>query len=552
MNAICCILLMAVSAHATTYTVKTGGGGNYTTIQACATAMAAGDTCTVYAGTYSENVSVPAGTSGNVKTVTVNGSDVVYIVGAVTLNSYTSLVGNCTANSDSAYGTCGFSVGKPSSPSSAHCVALASNASTVRITNNSFYACGAYMVSEPTSSSTDNVYIGGNTFAYSCSISSAPNVCNMMQINGTHQLIENNDFSHVSDGAYLNGEWIVMRHNTMHDIETIDCGSNSGNCHIDFQQSDGSGGTSGEGVQHVLLENNTITNMLSNGGSVSGAGVHATGLFQNDASASNFQYGIVRFQNVSHVDGGGLFNDTNNWAYLKTYNNNYIDINRQLNQSGELFDTFTGGLNASSLNNLYYFTVPLTGFGVYACGSQTCSTFTYGHSLGYCTSTGCSSIYGNSYGSGSLASGLGNVIADPQFVDYSTNNFALGTGSPALASGTNLTTVASGDSGAGTSLVVTDAAYFQDGMGIAGVNADCISVKTASNHVCVTAVNYSTNTLTLASGIARSSGDSVWLYSDSSGRQVLTGSAPNMGASISNSTTAQTPMPPTGLINVAQ
>jgi hypothetical protein len=553
MNAICGILLMAVSAHATTYTVKAGGGGNYTTIQACAATMSAGDTCMVYAGTYSENVSVPAGTLGSVKTLTVNGSDVVYILGTVTLNSYTSIVGNCTANSDSTYGTCGFSVGEPSSPSSGHCVALASNASTVRITNNSFYACGPYMVSEPTSSSTDNVYIGGNTFAYSCSTSSSPNVCNMMQINGTHQLIENNDFSHVGDGPYLNGEWIVLRHNTMHDIETTDCGSNSGNCHIDFMQADQSGGTTGEGVQHILLENNTITNMLANGGSVSGAGVHATGLFQNSASASNFQYGIVRFQNVSHVDGGGLFNDTNNWAYLKTYNDNYIDINRTLNQSGELFDTFSAGMNASAVNNLYYITVPLKGLAVYGCGSATCSTFTYGHSLAYCTSTGCSSIYGDNYGTASFTSGPGNVMANPLFVNYSANNFNLSAGSPAIATGTYLTTVASGDSGTGTSLVVTDAAYFQDGSGIASVNGDCVSVTTVTNHVCVKAVNYSTNTLTLASGITRSSGDSVWLYSDSSGRQVLSGSAPNIGASVPNIASSPAPAPSSaaGLAGVA-
>src|SRR5690349_2216338 len=55
MQPIWCILLLAVSANAATLTVKSGGGGNFTTIQACATAMAAGDTCVVYAGTYNEN-----------------------------------------------------------------------------------------------------------------------------------------------------------------------------------------------------------------------------------------------------------------------------------------------------------------------------------------------------------------------------------------------------------------------------------------------------------------------------------------------------------------
>ena len=48
MKTICCILFLAVAVNAATYTVKSGGGGNYTTIQACATAMAPGDTCVVW------------------------------------------------------------------------------------------------------------------------------------------------------------------------------------------------------------------------------------------------------------------------------------------------------------------------------------------------------------------------------------------------------------------------------------------------------------------------------------------------------------------------
>src|ERR1700730_4177664 len=82
-----CVLLLAVSANGANLTVKSGGGGNYTTIQACATAMAAGDTCVVYAGTYNESVTVTAGTVGNYKTITVNGSDIVTVLG-FTLKSH--------------------------------------------------------------------------------------------------------------------------------------------------------------------------------------------------------------------------------------------------------------------------------------------------------------------------------------------------------------------------------------------------------------------------------------------------------------------------------
>ena len=134
----------------------------------------------------------------------------------------------------------------------------------------------------------------------------------------------------------------------------------------------------------------------------------------------------------------------------------------------------------------------------------------------------------------------GNKNANPLFiVNYISpgnpnNNYQLQSGSPAIAAGTYLTTVASGDSGSGTSLVVNDASYFQDGYGLSNaystVSPDCVAVGTASNHVCVTNVNYTNNTLTLASSISRAAGQGVYLYSKSDGEQVLTGSAPDMGA----------------------
>src|SRR5580698_5213501 len=105
-----CLLLLTLSLNAATRTVKSGGGGNYTTIQACASAMAAGDTCVVYAGTYNETPTVSAGTAGNYKTITVNGSDVVTVQGFI-LNSHTQLIGNCAA--PATVGSCGFNIQDP-------------------------------------------------------------------------------------------------------------------------------------------------------------------------------------------------------------------------------------------------------------------------------------------------------------------------------------------------------------------------------------------------------------------------------------------------------
>src|SRR6267378_1838375 len=113
MQTVCCVLLLAVSASGANLTVKSGGGGNYTTIQACATAMAAGDTCTVFAGTYNEVVTIVAGTVGNYKTLTVNSGDAVNVYGFV-INSHTKVDG--------------FNITRPSAPASNNCVDVASNA----------------------------------------------------------------------------------------------------------------------------------------------------------------------------------------------------------------------------------------------------------------------------------------------------------------------------------------------------------------------------------------------------------------------------------------
>jgi hypothetical protein len=136
----------------------------------------------------------------------------------------------------------------------------------------------------------------------------------------------------------------------------------------------------------------------------------------------------------------------------------------------------------------------------------------------------------------------GDVSGDPKFVNASSSlgdpseatypNLNLKADSPAIDKGGPLTTVGSGDVGSGVSLVVADAGYFQDGTWApAGtVEPDWIAVGSVTKVVQISAVNYSTNTITLASGINRNVGDSVWLYKKSDGKLVLYGSAPDAGA----------------------
>ncbi len=107
--------------------------------------------------------------------------------------------------------------------------------------------------------------------------------------------------------------------------------------------------------------------------------------------------------------------------------------------------------------------------------------------------------------------------------------------SPAKDGGSYLTTATNVGSNS-TNLIVADSMYFQDGARgsdlARGVTLfpDWIAIGTVNNAVRISAINYNTNTITLASPMTWSSGASIWLYKNSSGSIVLSGSAPDYGA----------------------
>lgn len=148
-----------------------------------------------------------------------------------------------------------------------------------------------------------------------------------------------------------------------------------------------------------------------------------------------------------------------------------------------------------------------------------------------------------------------NVNGDPKFADpditdplsqnlfsgvhgYATTalpNLSLQASSSAINGGTHLTHTVSGATN-GNIMVVADAWYFQDGSRgsdlARGVTqfADWIAVGVISNTVQVSSIDYSTNTITLASHLTWADDDAVWLYKKSDGSIVLAGTAPDYGA----------------------
>jgi hypothetical protein len=133
---------------------------------------------------------------------------------------------------------------------------------------------------------------------------------------------------------------------------------------------------------------------------------------------------------------------------------------------------------------------------------------------------------------------------DPKFTNPDLSNpsaiatlpdLSLQPSSPAINDGTYLTKATSSGSNS-TTLTVDDALYFQDGSWgsdlARGVDffPDWIAIGSVNNVVKISSINYSTNTITLASPMTWSNGANIWLYKKSDGVVVLTGSSPDMGA----------------------
>jgi hypothetical protein len=150
----------------------------------------------------------------------------------------------------------------------------------------------------------------------------------------------------------------------------------------------------------------------------------------------------------------------------------------------------------------------------------------------YCTSaqttcTGCCTASGNP------------LFVNPDLTDPTSAtlpNLALQATSPAINGGTYLTQAAGAGSNTVT-LIVDDAMYFQDGTWgsdlARGVTffPDEIAIGTVGNTVAISAINYATNTITLASAKTWADDAPIWLYKKSDGAVVLNGSAPDYGAS---------------------
>lgn len=125
-------------------------------------------------------------------------------------------------------------------------------------------------------------------------------------------------------------------------------------------------------------------------------------------------------------------------------------------------------------------------------------------------------------------------------------DLSLQSGSPCIDAGSYLTQ-ANGSGSNSATLIVDNAIFFQDGTwgsSLSSVNADYIAIGTVSNSARIISINYSTNTIYLASAMTWSDNAPVWVYADSDGTRVLYGSAPDVGAYESPYGSSPPPPPP--------
>lgn len=523
-------LLVAVPASAIQYYVDSTSGNDtnpgtspslpWKTLGKAAATLAFGDTVDIIAGSYDERITpANSGTPGNAITyqasvTCVPGSGTCPKLRGITLTnkSYIIVKGLEFTNA-------GFS-------SDTNATIIIGGTTGVQILNNYIHdttTITAGILSSSSGAKASGLVVNGNTMA---NIGTAGVRKAAMQLWADDTLIDSNDISHAGDFVDLFGTRAVIRNNTFHDSSESDAGGE----HIDALQSF-CAGTPSQAASYVLLEGNVHKNnpdLNSHFGLFNGtnscAGLNPTTTI------------IARYNTISNI-GSGLWGAIDTTDHHKIYNNTLVsggvgvspktvhttaDVSACTSCS-VLNNIFVDAIATSAPAQMYLLkSADVTSAGDYNLAFMTTATITWANPIN---------------------AEVHHILNQtPTFV--SGTDFHLQAASPARQAGSPLTTVALGDSGSGTALVLADAHFFQPGW--AGVSADWIAVGNIRNSVQISSINYATNTITLAGPIARSPGQPVWLYKNSSGAIVLfaqrSSAAPDLGA-----LAYPTPNPATGM-----
>ncbi len=510
------------------YTVNAIGGTNvFKTIKECAAVVKAGETCLVQAGNYPERITYLPNSAVAGSPITFKASGVVVMKG-FELNSRGYIVIDGFEVTGTALNESGIVLNTaPGSKvtnnyvhdttGNAHGIAL-KTVDNVEISNNRTTRTGAtgIRVSADATTVSKNVHVFGNNISWAGylgnnKMSGMPG----LQPSGSRVLVENNDMSHVTDFITFGfSDHVVIRNNLFHDVVVADTDLGP---HIDGVQGWGN---------YTLIENNKMYNIHESGGNA-----HFT-LFANDGAP---RYGwidsadaIVRHNTVNDIDSAFIIVQYN-FKGAKVYSNTAKSINGLAN--GVVAAYTETSPNGKILNNIFSDAVGRDRLSSYYFHTASFPNAEVDYNLNWkpsCGSTCAWDINKSPYLAPPGSDTHAILTKDPLLLGSGIAGFTLSSNSPAIDKGGPLTKVATGDAGNGTTLIVGDAGMFQDGW--AGVNPDWIAVGTVGNVAQISSINYTTNTITLTSSISRKVGDPVYLYKDTTGRVVLLGNAPDMGA----------------------
>lgn len=382
-----CILLVILSirAEATNYTVKTSGG-NYTTISACAAVAKAGDTCTIYAGSYAGWTQSSSGSDdANRITFTANPGDTVNVTSNITINntsyvtiSHLNISGRVNGNSGTN-----------------HCV-IDHNTMTSAIINITYGETSYDNVV-----SNNRVTVGGSTIG--------------ITMFGDRNRIENNEIFNTNvDCMNVGGTNMVIRNNYCHDVNASSTGE-----HIDFIQQ------MGDGVVPVttysLIEHNVERNCTNAGGNC-----HFVILRANKTMTVGADGNIIRFNYAQNIDGAGVVNGggSNDTAPNTAVYNNTIATNKLWNEIGGIVSCWQGvPTNVIIVNNISYNSSG-GGWSPSGCGTSDTTLYENGD---IAFTTGFSGSWGSPYSTEATYNTLRNL--DPLFANYPTDG-TLQSGSP--------------------------------------------------------------------------------------------------------------------------
>lgn len=471
------VVLVARPHAATVWTVKPSGG-NYTSVLTAindSTNVQPGDTVDVFTGSYACGTVTRSGSAGLPITVQAHTGETV------------TLTSKCTVK----------------------------NQSYLYFGPNLHWTSAGIDGHDGTPVTTSNISVVGNFI----NCSSTGNVVGIY-LYGSNNLIDGNDITSCDgDIMDLGGSFNVIRNNHGHDVD----GAISAQ-HIDFIQLQG-GITTGNGdpvLAFSLVENNTYINCTN-----SGINCHLV-ILRTCSAGTNCTFladtVLARYNYAQNIDGtgveyGGVLDSVPNG---RVYNNTFAEFTDQTDNGSAGSTQATGTGNASNVvfkNNIAYHAQG-NGFAPFAAFNN--ATATYGGNLAF--NPGFAGSWNAPYASEATYAALHNQ--NPLFANYPTDD-TLQVSSPAIGAGVNLTVVDVTDTGSGSSLIVSDARYFQPGW--AGIAGDRIRIG-ATTTAQIASINYATNTLTLTSSPTRSNGDAVNLLTLTNGTTVLNATLPDVGA----------------------